>query len=304
MMTSKTNEDMLLEGFVEQFPVIGPDPSPADLDRFREFVYTWGSVLYRDLPWRNTRDPYGIWISEAMLQQTQVSRVLTRWTRFLGKFPTVDALAMASVSDVVEEWQGLGYNRRALALKSAADECSARLGGRLPTSYEGLIGLPGIGPATAAGILAFSQDEPGVYLETNVRAVHIASFFPDAQRVSDGQLRAIVARTCPEFGVRDWYYALLDVGVMAKKAFGNPSRKAAAYTRQSKFEGSQRQKRAELLRIVMANPGITTAGAAQILCDFEVSRGRGDVSIEAVEALLATLESEGFFHCAEGRWLV
>lgn len=87
-----------------------------------------GARLYRDLPWRNTRDPYAIWISEVMLQQTQVARVLTRWERFMRRFPSVDALAAAAVSDVVDEWQGMGYNRRALALKRAADICSAEYG--------------------------------------------------------------------------------------------------------------------------------------------------------------------------------
>ena len=145
----------------------------ADMDAFVAEVRAQGKELYRDLPWRNTRDPYEIWISEVMLQQTQVARVLTRWERFLSRFPTVDALAAASSGDVVEEWQGMGYNRRALALKRAADICSERFGGRMPEGVEELVKLPGIGEATAAGITAFSRDVPCVYIETNVRAVFI-----------------------------------------------------------------------------------------------------------------------------------
>ena len=114
-----------------------------------------GARLYRDLPWRNTRDPYAIWISEVMLQQTQVARVLTRWERFMKRFPSVDALSAAAVADVVDEWQGMGYNRRALALKRAADICSAEYGGALPTGVEALRALPGIGDATAAGSRRF-----------------------------------------------------------------------------------------------------------------------------------------------------
>ena len=218
-----------------------------------------GARLYRDLPWRNTRDPYAIWISEVMLQQTQVARVLMRWERFMKRFPSVDALSAAAVADVVDEWQGMGYNRRALALKRAADICSAEYGGALPTGVEALRALPGIGDATAAGITAFSADVPCVYIETNVRAVFIHEFFPEAERVTDKELRPLVERACPDEDVRGWYYALLDVGAHLKKTHANPSRKAAAYTRQSAFEDSRRQKRAWVLREVMARPGLSTA---------------------------------------------
>ena len=120
---------MIIEGALEA-PLFSSEPSDADIAEFQAWVREAGQALYRDLPWRNTRDAYAIWISEAMLQQTQVSRVLSRWERFLRHFPTVDALASASSADVVEEWQGLGYNRRALALKRAADICSAEYAGR------------------------------------------------------------------------------------------------------------------------------------------------------------------------------
>ena len=141
---------MIIEGALEA-PLFTSEPSDADIAEFQAWVREAGQALYRDLPWRNTRDAYAIWISEAMLQQTQVSRVLSRWERFLRHFPTVDALASASSADVVEEWQGLGYNRRALALKRAADICSAEYAGRMPEGVDKLVKLPGIGDATAAG---------------------------------------------------------------------------------------------------------------------------------------------------------
>ncbi|MDO4590865.1 MAG: adenine glycosylase [Slackia sp.] len=274
------------------------------LSAFVEDIRVQGRALYRDLPWRDTRDPYAIWISEVMLQQTQVARVLTRWERFLSRFPTLDALAAASSADVVEEWQGMGYNRRALALKRAADICAAEHGGSLPIGVEALCALPGIGEATAAGITAFSRDVPCTYIETNVRAVFIHEFFPDAERVTDRQLRPLVEAACPQEDVRGWYYALLDVGAHLKKTVPNPSRRAAAYTRQSAFEGSRRQKRAWIVREVMARPGIAHDELFERLCSVERAAGR-DAPVEAeFDAIVSALASEGFFaQDARGGWI-
>ncbi len=270
------------------------------LDAFCGRVRAEGAGLYRDLPWRNTRDPYAIWISEVMLQQTQVARVLTRWERFLGHFPTVDALSAAAPADVVSEWQGMGYNRRALALKRAADICSQQYGGQLPEGVDALMSLPGIGEATAAGITAFARDEASVYIETNVRAVFIHEFFPEEERVTDKQLRPLVQACCPAQDVRGWYYALLDVGAHLKKTSVNPSRKAAAYTRQSAFEGSRRQKRSWLLREIMAFPGIRSEELLARLNKAEAAAGRDGITLEQLEGILADLAGEGFFRFEDG----
>ena len=151
------------------------------LGDFRSAVLLRGRELYRDLPWRRTRDPYAIWLSEVMLQQTQVSRVDGRWQRWLERFPSVDALAVADAADVLEEWQGMGYNRRALSLLRAA-QVVANDGGVMPSDTNRLVALPGIGPATAAGIRAFAFDLPGVYLETNVRTVFLHELYPGRLR--------------------------------------------------------------------------------------------------------------------------
>ena len=217
-------------------------------DEFVELVRREGARLHRDLPWRYIDDPYAVLVSEVMLQQTQVARVEKHWTRFLSLFPTIDSLAAAGTADVLAQWQGLGYNRRALALKRAAETCSAERGGLLPDTAEELETLPGIGPATAAGVMAFAYNRPSVYIETNVRTVFLHELFPDRDKVSDRELAPLVASTCPEDDARAWYYALLDYGAHLKTLVANPSRRSAHYARQSAFEGSRRQKRAELVR--------------------------------------------------------
>ena len=279
-----------------------------DLAAFRALVRERGLSLYRDLPWRRTTDPYGILVSEVMLQQTQVVRVDGRWQRWLERFPTLDALAAASTADVLEEWQGLGYNRRALALHAAAREVSAR-GGQMPSDGAALRALPGIGPATAAGVRAFAFNLPGVYLETNVRTVFLHELFPGREGVSDRELVPFVEASCPtgedpSDTPRSWYYALLDYGAHLKKTEANPGRRSAGHTKQSRFEGSRRQKRAELVRLLLAHP--EGAGAELLnreLSALELEAGRSAVDPELVDELLSELAREGFCHSHESVWL-
>lgn len=298
-------------------------------EEFRSLIRAEGARLYRDLPWRRTRDPYHIWLSEVMLQQTQVARVETRMPAWLERFPSVEALADAPTSDVLEAWQGMGYNRRALALKRAAQEIMERYDGAFPCETRELVALPGIGPATAQGIRAFAFDLPGVYLETNVRTVFLHHFFPDVPAVPDRELTPLVEATCPlapegiaartdgasgaeRFAVpqdagdtpRAWYYALLDYGAYLKKTLPNPSRRSAAYTRQSRFEGSRRQKRAEVVRMLLdardAEPaGLTLQDVVRELDHFEAKAGRGPVDPGLAASILDALEQEGFCSAVE-----
>lgn len=271
---------------------------------FKQQAWRQGALHSRDdLPWRFVDDPYLVYVSEVMLQQTQVARVLKRWPRFVGLFPTIDALASASTSDVLEQWQGLGYNRRALALKRAADECSQHYAGTMPRTLEGLLALPGVGPATAAGIMAFAYNRPGVYLETNVRTVFIHELFPDAEKVSDAQLRPLVEATCSQDDPRRWYYALLDWGAYLKGIGANAGRRSAHYTRQSAFEGSRRQKRAFVLREVLGQPGIESYLVKATLDEHESAAGRPEVAQREFDSIVDDLVAEGFFH-REGASLV
>ena len=303
----------------------------ADTEAFRSLVREEGARLYRDLPWRRTRDAYAIWISEVMLQQTQVARVEARWGSWMERFPTVFALAAASQAEVLEAWQGMGYNRRALALKAAAQALVAEHGGEVPQDAALLTALPGIGAATAQGIRSFAFDLPGVYLETNVRAVYLHHYFPDATKVPDRELVALVEAGCPaapgSFGgsaadpgryavpqdgddtPRAWYYALLDYGAHLKKTNPNPSRRSSTYARQSAFEGSRRQKRAALVRILLAArgsapQGLTLETLAQGLSEAELAAGRAAVDPQAVASIMEDLAREGFCTLEGGLWRI
>jgi len=280
------------------------------LDEFRSRVLTRGTELYRDLPWRRTHDPYAVWVSEAMLQQTQVVRVDGRWQRWLERFPTVDALAAASSADVLEEWQGLGYNRRAIALLHAAQVVSGS-GGEVPSDQDALEALPGVGPATAAGVRAFAFDLSAAYLETNVRTVFLHELFPTSEQVSDTALVPLVRTCCPPDAhdpaddPRSWYYALLDYGAWLKRNVPNPSRRSSTHVRQSRFEGSHRQRRAETLRILLAHcDGVELETVWQELSREEMGVGRIAVHIEEVLSILEELQNEGMCQLSDGLWQV
>lgn len=273
-------------------------------DEFVALVNAQGATLYRDLPWRNIDDPYGVLVSEVMLQQTQVARVQRYWNRWMNLFPTVDALAAADTAAVLDMWQGLGYNRRALALKRACEQCSAEHGGTLPGTVDELVRLPGIGPATAAGIVAFAFDRPSVYIETNVRSVFLHELFPNVEGVSDKELAPYVADTCPDHDARGWYYALLDYGAHLKTQVANPSRRSRHYARQSAFEGSRREKRSFILKCVLAAPeGVPVGEVRRLLDAHELEAGRDALSGELFESILADLFKEGFFR-QEGELLI
>ena len=218
------------------------------------------------MPWRDTDDAYAVLVSEVMLQQTQVARVVPRFAEWMDAFPTLDALAAAPLGVVLERWQGLGYNRRAVALKRCAQEVVERFDGRLPDDPRALRGLPGIGPATAAAVVNYAYRIPAPFIETNVRAIFLHHFFADADDVPDRELMPIVEASWDREDPRGWGYALMDYGAWLKRQVPNPSRRSRHHTRQSPFEGSRRQKRARLLRSVMGRPGRSRRASTRRTC--------------------------------------
>ena len=257
--------------------------------KFQKTIWDYYETNGRhDLPWRKTKDPYKILISEVMLQQTQVTRVILKYKSFLLKFPTVEALANASLGEVLKEWQGLGYNRRAKYLKLCAEKVVIDLVAKTfnfkklnvrPSSPEATIrenfnyltSLPGIGPATAGDILAFSYNTPVPVIETNIRSVFIHFFFSSKsptpgtgeQKISDVEILSLVKKTLPTFpyprdrgkGVREWYWALFDYGAYLKSTkIKNPNHRSKQYVKQSPFEGSNREKRSAILKLILEKP--------------------------------------------------
>ncbi len=209
-----------------------------------------------DLPWRlpesdGLYDPYKIVVSEIMLQQTQVPRVLPKFIDFTARFPTWEALAGAPLASVLTAWSGLGYNRRAKFLWQAAQAVCREHAGQLPDTQASLMTLPGIGPNTAGAVMTYAFNKPAVFIETNIRTVFIHHFFNDVQAVHDRDIADLVAATLPD-NAREWYWALMDYGTFLKQTAGNASRRSAHYARQSAFAGSRRQIRGQVLRTLQA----------------------------------------------------
>lgn len=231
---------------------------PSSINDFKKTIWQYYSQNGRHFDWRGVDDPYKVFISEVMLQQTQTARVAVKYPAFIARFPDFESLANASLKDVLREWQGMGYNRRGMYLHKAAQKIVQEHQGVLPNDPEMLDELPGIGAATAASICAFAFNRPTIFIETNIRAVFIYFFFPGQEQVHDKQLWPLIEASVDHDRPREWYYALMDYGVMLKKTMVNPSRKSKHYTKQSKFEGSDRQIRGIILKILTTSPAFVS----------------------------------------------
>lgn len=217
---------------------------------FQKLVWEKGRELYRDMPWRRDVRPYYVLVSELMLQQTQVERVMPKFSEFIARFPDMASLAGASLSEVIRVWQGLGYNRRAKYLHEAARTAMSVFGGRLPASSRELSQLPGVGANTAGAILAYAFNQPTVFVETNIRTVYFYHFFPNREVVSDGELRPLIERTLDRSRSREFYWALMDYGSWLKEQGAVAVSQSRHYKKQSKLEGSVREVRGQIIRLL------------------------------------------------------
>jgi len=260
------------------------DSSRPGILAFQQMVLSQYEQYGRDLAWRNTMDPYQILVSEIMLQQTQVERVTTKFPEFIHAFPDFAALAAAPLGNVLTVWQGMGYNRRAIALQKCAIRVMNEYEGILPPDVAILATFPGIGRATASSIAAFAFNMPVVFIETNIRRVFIHFFFSDTETVSDADLLPLVEQALYRNNPRVWYWALMDLGSELKKTVPNPNRRSVHYSKQSPFEGSDRNIRGALLKIILKD---------HFLEEEEIiARVAGDR--QRTKRLLVALEKEGF----------
>lgn len=256
----------------------------VSIQSFQKTILDHYKKYGRDLPWRSTNDPYAILVSEVMLQQTQAERVIPKYMAWLKKFPTFKKLAAAPLPEVLKAWQGLGYNRRAINLQRLAEIVVVKYGGKLPQDPALINELPGIGPATAGAIVTYAFNRAAPFIETNVRAVFLHFFFRDREDVSDDELLPLVTKAVDTHNPRRWYNALMDYGVKLKKEFKNPARRSKHHVRQSTFEGSNRQLRGRIIKLLLENPELTSVELGIIL----------NKAVAMIELNLTQLAKEGF----------
>lgn len=250
----------------------------------QQLVYAFFQEHGRNLPWRQAVDPFLILVSEVMLQQTQVDRVIPKYRAFVERFPTPESLAAASLTELLSYWQGLGYNRRAMNLQRAARILATEWDGQVPQLPDQLQQLPGIGPYTAGAIAAFAFNRPELFLETNIRAVLLHFFFADQADISDRELLPFAGLVLDYNHPRIWYSALMDYGSDLKRRFPNPGRRSRHHSNHSRFEGSDRQLRGAIVRLVLGHGGLTSEQLAELL----------PVAGDRQQRIVAELVQEGF----------
>lgn len=280
-----------------------------EIINFQQKILSWYAEHKQELPWRESRDPYRILVSEVMLQQTQVSRVMPKFEAWLKKFPTLASLAKASVPEVLQYWSGLGYNRRALFLKKAASEIVEKYKGKFPQDEKILRSLPGIGKYTARAILCFAFDEQIAVIDTNVRKViltqfkkeigtsryalgesnknHDSSFIlHDSVRevkITEKEMQEIAEKLLPIGKAYDWNQALMDYSRMMLQ------KEKVPVPKQSKFLGSRRYYRGKIIKILLEKKKIAASQIGYLIKkDFIVT------DTVWLEDVLKELEGEGF----------
>lgn len=215
---------------------------------FRELIWQKGRELYRAMPWREDTRPYYVLVSELMLQQTQVERVIPRFQAFIAAFPSERVLAAASLADVLRQWQGLGYNRRAKFLHEAAKMIQREYGGVFPSGAGDLLKLPGVGKNTAGAIQAYAFNQPSIFIETNVRTVYFYHFFTERDVVTDAEIREKLAETIDHEHPRQWYWSLMDYGTYLKSHGVRNVSQSKHYLKQPPLKGSVREVRGQIVR--------------------------------------------------------
>lgn len=275
------------------------DISSSEIKIFQRKILTWYKIHERDLPWRRTRDPYKILISEIMLQQTQVPRVIQKFNEWIEKFPTLTSLARSSTADVLASWSGLGYNRRAVNLKRTAEILMNEYNGRFPDSEKELLWLPGIGKYTANAILCFAFNKQVAVVDINIKKVIIVEFLRkrtvgrggvvlqdvsrEIDQLDDALAWKIAQQLLPVGLAYEWNQALMDYSssVLKKEKIFIP--------KQSPFKGSRRYYRGKILKLVLAQKTIHISALEDLLEDDFSGKSTG-----MLESILDELQKEKF----------
>ncbi len=282
------------------------------IQKFQKVILDWFTQNGRhDLSWRppslkarrdGTYDPYRILVSEIMLQQTQVDRVREKYTEFLKHFATPKKLVAASPAEVLAVWKGLGYNRRALYLKRAAEKVVNKYKGRFPRDVSEIEKLPGVGHYTARAVAVFAFNQSQVFIETNIRRVFLHFFFVGKKDIPDIQLFPLIEKTLYKKNPRLWYGALMDYGALALSDIPNPNKRSRHYTKQSRFEGSRRYARAKILDFLLKNKSATPYTLQRSFLTDKHLESFSDE--DSITGLLKTLAREGFIESKKGVWLL
>ncbi|MEN9802077.1 MAG: A/G-specific adenine glycosylase [Actinomycetota bacterium] len=265
----------------------------SDRDDLHARIFAWVTPSLRQLPWRDERDPWKILVSEIMLQQTSVHRVLGKWEAFIAEFPTTHACAEAELGDVLRLWQGLGYPRRARNLHSAARVIVSEHAGRVPRMLDELMALPGVGPYTARAVMAFAFEDEAAVVDTNIARVLRRL---TGESLSARSTQAIADEVLPEGESWLWNQAMMDLGATVCKprpmcaqcpiqhvcewrGVGSDPAERPTSARQARFDGSDRQARGRLMKALVS-------GSVLIVDASEVMGRSSDVSMRLVDALV------------------
>ena len=269
---------------------------PSEIDIFQGKILSFYDNHGRSMPWRTDTSPYAVFVSEMMLQQTQVSRVEKYFTPFCQHFPDFQTLANSPLHELLLAWKGLGYNRRARFMRESAGIVQREHGGSLPDDPAMLVRLPGIGVNTAGSIAAFAYNRPAVFIETNIRRVFIHEFFPGESDISDKELLPLIEATLPADLARIWYWALMDYGVHLKKEGREAARRSRHYNRQSAFAGSVRQLRAAILHELAACSPSAVQGIHMEALSLRLKKAIPEhpFTYELLHTTLEQLTEEGF----------
>ncbi len=259
-----------------------------NVQQFKNIVIEYYTEYGRhDLPWRKKHSAYYVVVSEIMLQQTQVERVIPFFKKWIQQFPNWKALASAPQSQILVCWKGLGYNSRALRLQKLARIIVNDYKGKFPSNYKDILALPGVGAYTAGAIKAFVFNEYIPIIETNIRRVYIHHFFSEESQVSDKEIFNLMESLDEIENPREWYWALMDYGAQLPKIEKyNPNQQSKHYTKQSRFKGSDREIRGKILDILLKEK-------THSLTQTKLFLLLGDEN-ERYKKILQDLEREGF----------